>query len=97
MEILGKKILDDAMRKHNSASPQISSWLSEAQSAKWSNPHALKERYPSASILGNNRVVFNIRGNNFRLVTQIDYKLGFVRVRFFGTHAEYDRIDASEV
>ena len=85
------------MRRHSSASRQISSWLSEARSARWSNPHALRQRYPSVSIIGNNRVVFNIRGNNFRLVTEVNYERGIVRVRFFGTHAEYDRIDASEV
>ena len=97
MRILGRKILDDAMRKHRAASGQISAWLSEAETARWSDPHALRERYPSASIIGNNRVVFNIRGNNFRLVTHVNYERGFVRVRFFGTHSEYDRIDASEV
>ena len=85
------------MRRHSSASRQLRSWLSEARSAQWSNPHVLRERYPSASIIGNNRVVFNIRGNNYRLVTRVNYERGFVRIRFFGTHAEYDRIDASEV
>ena len=85
------------MRRHGSASRPLRSWLSEAESAQWSNPHALKERYPRASIIGNNRVVFNIKGNDFRLVTQVNYGRGFVRVRFFGTHAEYNRIDASEV
>ena len=85
------------MRKHSSASRQLRAWLSETKHAQWSDPHELRERYPSASIVGNNRVVFNIRGNNFRLVTQVNYERGFVRIRFFGTHAEYDRIDASEV
>ena len=97
MRIIGKAILDDAMRRHGSASRPLRSWLSEAESAQWSDPHALKERYPRASIIGNNRVVFNIKGNDFRLVTQVNYERGFVRVRFFGTHAEYNRIDASEV
>lgn len=97
MRIIGRQILDDAMRRHSSASSQLRSWLSEARSSQWSNPHALKERYPSARIIGNNRVVFNLRGNNFRLVTQINYERGFVKIRFFGTHAEYDRIDAMEV
>ena len=97
MLVIGTHILDDAMRKHSSASRQIRSWLSEVESAQWSDPHILREQYPSASIIGNNRAVFNIRGNNFRLVTQVNYERGVVRVRFFGTHAEYDRIDASEV
>lgn len=97
MRVIGKKILDDAMRRHSSASKQLRSWLSEAESAQWNDPHVLRERYPSASIIGNNRVVFNVKGNDFRLVTQVNYERGFVRVRFFGTHAEYDRIDARRV
>ena len=97
MRVIGTEILDDAMRKHSTASKQLRSWLSEARSAQWSDPHALKERYRSASIIGNNTVVFNIRGNSYRLVTKVNYERGFVTVRFFGTHAEYDRIDASEV
>ena len=85
------------MRKHGSASRQLRAWLSEAKNSHWRDPHELRERYSSASIIGNNRVVFNIRGNNFRLVTQVHYERGFVRIRWFGTHAEYNRIDASEV
>ena len=97
MRVIGTEILDDAMRRHSSASRQLRSWLSEARSAQWSNPHALRERYPSASIIGNNRVVFNIKGNDFRLVTAINYKLGIVDIRFIDTHAEYDKINASEI
>ena len=97
MRVIAKAILDDAMRKHGSASKPLRSWLSEAMTARWSDPYALKERYPRASIIGNNRVVFNIKGNDFRLVTQVNYERGIVMVKFFGTHAEYNRIDASEV
>ena len=85
------------MRKHGSASRPLRSWLSEAESAQWGNPHVLKERYTSVSVIGNNRVVFNIKGNDFRLVTAINYELGIVDIRFFDTHAEYNQINASEI
>ena len=57
----------------------------------------MKERFPSASIIAGNRVVFNINGNAYRLVTEIDYAYRRIYIRFVGTHAEYDRIDATEV
>ena len=97
MLVIGKAILDDAMRKHVSASKPLRSWLSEAKNARWRDPDALEKQYPSASINGSSQVVFNIKGNDHQLVAEMNYERGLVRVKFFGTHAEYDRIDASEV
>jgi mRNA interferase HigB len=76
---------------------QFDAWLAEALEADWKSPAALKAKYASASIVGANRVVFNISGNRFRLVVAINYRFGVIDIRFFGTHAEYDRIDVEMV
>ncbi len=69
----------------------------EVKQADRDTPAALKEMYGSASIVGDNRVVFNIKGNGYRLVVKIDYRCRVVYIRFVGTHAEYDGVDVEEV
>jgi mRNA interferase HigB len=76
---------------------QYQAWLSIVSRARWRNPGEVKASYPKASILKAGRAVFNIKGNDYRLVARIQYEAGVVAVRFFGTHAEYDRIDADTV
>lgn len=76
---------------------QFDAWLAEAHDAIWRNPIDIKRKYRTASVLKSGRVVFNISGNRYRLVTQINYQAWVVEIRFFGTHAEYDRIDAESV
>ncbi len=65
--------------------------------AGWSDPSAIKQRYASASFVANDRVVFNIKGNDYRLVVAVRYDFGIVYIRFVGTHAEYDKIDAATI
>ena len=65
--------------------------------AKWKSPKQIKIEYPSASFLANNRVVFNIKGNKYRLITKINYEYRMIWIRFIGTHAEYDKIDATNI
>jgi mRNA interferase HigB len=72
-------------------------WLTIAQSARWSMPSEVKRAHPKASILKGGRVVFNIKANDYRLVAVVQYREGVLRVRFFGSHAEYDKIDAETV
>ena len=79
------------------ARSQFQAWLDIVDRAKWGNPEEVKASYPKASILKSSRVVFNIKGNDYRLVARIQYQAGVIAVRFFGTHAEYDRIDAETV
>jgi mRNA interferase HigB len=79
------------------ARSQYLAWLSIVEHALWRNPGDVKASYPKASILKAGRVVFNIKGNDYRLVTRIQYQAGIVAVRFFGTHGEYDKIDAENV
>lgn len=73
------------------------SWFEEAAKAQWRSPQDIKRRYPHASICGNNRVVFNVGGNKYRLVVEVQYRAGIVWVKFVGTHEEYDRVDVETV
>jgi mRNA interferase HigB len=75
----------------------LESWHEEAAKADWSSPQTLKAQYASASICGNNRVVFNIGGNKYRLVVEMQYRAGIAWVKFIGTHAQYDKIDVENV
>ena len=79
------------------ARSQYDAWLGIVARAEWSNPEDVKASYPKASILKAGRVVFNIKGNDYRLIARVQYQAGVLAVRFFGTHAEYDRIDAEAV
>ena len=75
----------------------LRAWYLKAGQADWDAPARVKEDYPNASIIANDRVVFNIKGNTYRLVVRIYYQHHKVYIRFFGTHAEYDAINAAEV
>jgi mRNA interferase HigB len=75
----------------------LESWYDEAVAANWKTPQCIKNRYQHASICSGNRVVFNIAGNKYRLVVEIQYRVGIIWVKFVGTHAAYDQIKAEEV
>jgi mRNA interferase HigB len=75
----------------------LKAWYSEANEAKWKSPKDIKRDYPSASILEDNRVVFNIKGYHYRLIVRINYAYQMVWIRFVGTHTEYDKVDASKI
>lgn len=79
------------------ARSQYAAWMAVASRAKWQNPEEVKASYPKVSILKAGRVVFNIKGNDYRLVAAVQYRAGVLAIRFFGTHDEYDRIDAETV
>ena len=91
MKLIGKQILQDFIRIHADARSQIESWEAEVEGAKWSTPHELKGRYPRASILGNQNVVFNICGNKYRLWVKVSYKNELVLIEQIGTHKEYEK------
>lgn len=97
MRVIAKGTLRDFWETHADAAAPLQAWYAEAKHADWQAPQDIKDRYASASILPNDRVVFNIGGNKFRLVCHVRYDLGIVFVRFVGTHAEYDKIDATTV
>ena len=75
----------------------LRAWYVEAKNAKWSNPDDIKKQYRNASIISNNRVVFNIKGNEYRLVVSLRYEFKIVYIRFIGTHKQYDKINAEEI
>ena len=79
------------------ARAQYDAWRAIAEKAQWKRPEDVKKAHPKASILKGGRVVFNIKGNDYRLVAALQYRAGAVAIRFFGTHSEYDRIDAETV
>ena len=97
MRVIAKKILREFWTKHEDCEQQLKSWFREAIKAEWENPNNIKSEYPSASILNENRIVFNIKGNNYRLIVKINYEYQMVWIRFIGTHAEYDKINANEI
>jgi mRNA interferase HigB len=103
MFVIGTDVVADYFRTHaghkgiKAARVQFNAWLAIASHAQWGNPEDVKASYPQASILKGSRVVFNIKGNDFRLVGALQYRAGVLAIRFFGTHAEYDRIDAETV
>lgn len=84
-------------QQYPKAERQLALWAGCVAKASWSTPQDVKDSFRSASFLENNRVVFNICGNNYRLVVSIAYRLRIVYVKFFGTHAEYDKIDVAKV
>ena len=75
----------------------LKSWLDETIKANWKTPQSLKEQFSNASICANNRVVFNIAGNKYRLVVEMQYRAGIVWVKFIGTHTRYDQINVESV
>jgi mRNA interferase HigB len=75
----------------------LQSWFDEAVKATWKTPQNVKDQYSNASICGNNRVVFNIAGNKYRLIVELQYRAGIAWVKFIGTHARYDQINVETV
>lgn len=97
MRVIAKRTLRDFWEKHADSEQQLKAWYNEAEQATWKSPNDIKKDYPSASILEDNRMVFNIKGNNYRLIVRINYTYGVVWIRFIGTHAEYNKVDATKI
>ena len=92
-----KKTIDEYCTLYKEASTQLTAWYYEAKNAQWNNPLEIKEKYGTASIIGGTRVVFNIKGNKYRLVTKVNYPMKIVFIKFFGTHQEYNKINVEEM
>jgi len=99
MRIIKEKTLTEYCKqsKYNQAREPIMAWIYEVRFSNWDNSNELKVKYGNASIISSKRVVFNIKGNDYRLIVDIEYKLKIVFVVWFGTHSEYDKIDAKTV
>lgn len=97
MRIISKRTLREYYSRHSKAEIPLRAWHAAAKEAHWNSFNELKMQFPAASIVGNDRVVFNIRGNDFRLIAKIDFEWQLIFVRFIGTLREYDKLDASKV
>ena len=97
MRVIAVSTLRAFWERYPDAEQPLKAWYEEAASAKWTQPAEIKAQYRSASVLKNRRVVFNIKGNDYRLIVAIAYKLQIVYVKFVGTHKECDAVDAETV
>jgi len=97
LRVIAKRTLREFWEKHPDCEQQLKSWHKEVVKGEWSNLNDLKNDYPSLSILQNERVCFNIKGNKYRLIVRINFYYQMMWIRFIGTHAEYDKIDANKI
>lgn len=97
MRVIAKRTLRDFWIKHADSEQQLTSWYQETEKAAWKSINELKTEYPNASILKDNRIIFNIKGNNYRLIVKFNFEFQICWIRFIGTHAEYDKINANEI
>lgn len=97
MKIISVKILREFWLKNPSSEQHLKAWADEAKQASWTQPADIKGKYRSASILKNRRVVFNIKGNEYRLVVSIAYRFSAIYIKFIGTHAQYDAINVETI
>ena len=97
MNIVKRKTIELCAQNYPEAAQSLYTWYRDVKKVIWNNPEDIKKKYPKASIIGNNRVVFNIGGNRYRLIVKVKYGFDDVFVVFFGTHQEYDKIQATTI
>ena len=103
MIVIGTDLVETYFQAHTghkgikAARSQYDAWRAIAETAQWKTPQEVKAAHPKASILKNSRVVFNIKANNFRLIAVVQYEAGVLMIRFFGSHEDYDKLNAETV
>ena len=97
MRVIAVSTLREFWAKHPQAETPLRAWFADASRADWKNQADIKAAHRNASFVSGNRVVFNIKGNDFRLVAAVHYNRGLVYIRFIGTHAEYDAINVERI
>lgn len=97
MRVIGLPKLEAFWQRHRDAEQQLLAWLDDAERSDWNSGLELSQRYSNVRIIPPDRAVFNIRGNRYRLIVRINYAFKWVSIRFIGTHAQYDRIDAESI
>lgn len=95
--IFSKGTLKKYWEKHPETEQYLKTWYDTAMNAEWKNPNEVKNTYASASVLKNQRVVFNIKGNSYRLIVKFNFGKQWCFIRFIGTHSEYDKINAETI
>jgi mRNA interferase HigB len=97
MRIIARSTLREFWTGHADSEQPLKAWYREFNNANWKNINELKSDFPSASILKDNKIVFNIKGNAYRLIVKMNFDFQMCWIRFIGTHAEYDKINANEL
>jgi mRNA interferase HigB len=97
MRVISRKKLQEFAKRHTDAKDALDAWYKYTENATWKSGNEVASQYPYTRPIEDNRVIFNIMGNKYRLVVRIEYQRGIVYIRFIGTHAEYDRIDAGKI
>lgn len=95
--IVAKSTLREFWEKYPDAEQYLKSWYETAMNANWKTPSDIRKSYTNASILKNSRMVFNVKGNTYRLVVKINFEMQWIFIRFIGTHNDYDKIDANTI
>ena len=97
MRITNEHVLDRFAKLHADVDPVLKRWSRVVKSQSWLTPHHVRDLHSNVRPIGRNRLIFNIRGNRYRLVVEVNYEAGLITVRFIGTHAQYDLIEARRV
>lgn len=97
MRVIARRTLREFWLKHADSEQQLKAWYREVTKVSWENINELRSDYPTASIIKDNKIVFNIKGNKYRLIVKINFEYHILWILFIGTHAEYDKIDANKL
>jgi mRNA interferase HigB len=97
MRIVAKRTLREFWRLHAAAESPLKTWYAHAKAAKWQTPADVRGTFLTADFVADNRVIFDIAGNKYRLVGKVNYRRGVIFIRFVGTHGDYDRIDPETI
>ncbi|AFY32799.1 type II toxin-antitoxin system HigB family toxin [Calothrix sp. PCC 7507] len=97
MRIIARSTLREFWEVHTDVEQALRAWIDDVAQADWQSPADIKSVYANASFIANNRVVFNIKGNNYRLIVHVRYDISIIFIRFVGSHAEYDKINAETI
>jgi len=95
--IFAKSTLRQFWEKHSDSEQYLKTWYDTAMSSDWKTPNDVKKTYANASILKDSRIVFNIKGNSYRLVVKFNFEKQWIFIRFIGTHADYEKINANTI
>ena len=97
MRIIAKKTLREFWKRHQDAEQALRSWYDIAKKENWNSFYEIKQQFRNASIVGNDRIIFNIKGNSYRLVVKVDFNWKVMFIKFIGTHKEYDKTDVKNI